>query len=59
VWKREGKRPFERPRHRREDDIKLDGSSGSGMWGMDWIDLAVGRDKWWTLVNSLFNLGVP
>ena len=29
------------------------------MWGMDWIDLALGRDKWWALVNSLMNLGVP
>jgi len=26
--------------------IILSGSSGSGMWGMDWIDMAQDRDRW-------------
>ena len=38
VGKREGKRPFGTPRHRRE--LILKGSSGSLMWGIDWIELA-------------------
>jgi len=27
--------------------------------GMDWIDLAKGRDRWWTLVNAVMNIWVP
>jgi hypothetical protein len=38
VGKPEGRRPLGRPRHRWEDNIKLN-LSGSGMWGIDWIDL--------------------
>ena len=29
------------------------------MWGMDWIELAEDRDRWWTLVNVVMNLRVP
>jgi hypothetical protein len=29
------------------------------MEGMDWIDLAKNRDRWWTLVNAVMNLWVP
>jgi hypothetical protein len=25
--------------------------------GMDWIDLAQNRDRWWTLVNAVMNFG--
>jgi hypothetical protein len=39
VWKLEGKRPFGRPRHRWEDNIKIDFQE-LGWSGMDWIDMA-------------------
>jgi hypothetical protein len=43
VWKPVGKRPFGRPRHRWEDNSKMDIQEvGSG--GMDWIELAQDRD---------------
>jgi hypothetical protein len=29
------------------------------MAGMDWIDLAEDRDRWWVLVNAVMNLRVP
>jgi len=27
--------------------------------GMGWIELAQDRDRWWTLVNAVMNLGFP
>jgi hypothetical protein len=32
---------------------------GDRMDGMDWIDLAQGRDQWKALVNTVMNLRVP
>jgi hypothetical protein len=29
------------------------------MGGMDWIDMAKHRDRWWALVNVVMNLRVP
>jgi hypothetical protein len=40
VRKSEGKRPLGEPRRRWEN-----GSSGSGMGGMDWIEMAQDRDR--------------
>jgi hypothetical protein len=28
-------------------------------WGMDWIELAKVRDRWWALMNAVRNLRVP
>ena len=51
VGKPEGKRP----RHRWEDNIKMD------LWevGGDWMELAQDRDSWGALVNMVMNLRVP
>jgi hypothetical protein len=58
VGKPEGKRPSGRPRRRWVDNIKLD-HRGTERDGMDWIDLALDRDQWRALVNTVMNLGVP
>ena len=57
VGKPEGKRPLGRPRHSWED-IKMD-LQEVGCWGMDWIELAQDRDRWWALLNAVMNLRVP
>jgi len=43
VGKPEGKRPLGRPRHRWEDNIKMD-LQEVRLGGMDWIDLAQNRE---------------
>jgi hypothetical protein len=58
MGKSERKRPLGRPRHRWEDDIKLD-RQVVGWQGMDWIELAHDRDRWQALVNAAMNLRVP
>ena len=58
VGKPEGKRPLGRPRHRWEDNIKMD-LQEVGCGGMDWIKLAQDRDRWQALVNVVTNLQVP
>jgi len=55
--KLEGKRPLGRPRSIWEDIIKMDLQEVG--WGMDWIDLAQGMDRWWVLVMAVMNLRVP
>jgi hypothetical protein len=53
-----GKRQLGRPRHRWEDDIKMD-LQEVGCGGIDWIELAQDRNGWWALVNAVMNLWVP
>jgi hypothetical protein len=55
VGKPEGGRPLGRPRHRWEDNIKMD-LREVGWGGMDWINLAQDRRA---LVNAVMNLRVP
>jgi hypothetical protein len=57
VGKSEGRRPLGRPRHRWEDNIKVDLREVG--WGIDWIDLAQDRDRWRALVNTVMNLRAP
>ena len=58
VGKPEGNRPLGRPRCRWEDNIKM-GLQEVGCMGMDWIELAQNREKWWACVNVVLNLRVP
>jgi hypothetical protein len=58
VGKPEGRRPLARPRHRWEDNIKMD-LQEVGWGGVDWIDLAQDRDRWWAVVYTVMNLWVP
>jgi hypothetical protein len=57
VGKPEGKRRMERPRPRREDNITED-IQEVGFGGMDWIELALDRDRWWAFVNVVMKLRV-
>jgi hypothetical protein len=58
VGKPEGKIPLGRPRHRWEDNIKMD-IQEVGRGGMDWTELAQDRDRWRAIVNAVINLRVP
>jgi hypothetical protein len=50
VGKPEGKRTLVRPRHRWEDEIRMDLSkTGLGGGGVEWIQLAQDRGQWWTV----------
>jgi hypothetical protein len=54
----EGKCQLVRSRHRREEYIKID-LQEVGWGGMDWIELAQGRDRWRAVVRNIVNLRVP
>jgi hypothetical protein len=56
--KPEGKRPLERPRRRRVNNIKMDHREIRGD-GMDSIDLVHDGHQWRALVKTVMNLRVP
>ena len=57
VGKPEGKRPLGRPRRRWEDNIKMDLQDVGGGGG-DRMELALDRDRWRALVNTVMNFRV-
>jgi hypothetical protein len=54
----EGKRPLERPRHRWEDNIKIDLREIGIDWS-NWILLARNRIHWRTFLKTVMDLRVP
>jgi hypothetical protein len=58
VGRPEGKRLLGRPRHRWEDNIKMD-LREIGIDGANWIRLAQDRVQWRAFVNMVMNLQVP
>jgi hypothetical protein len=58
VERPEKRRPLGRPRHRRENNIKID-LQEVGWEGADWIQMAQDRESWRAVVNAVMNLRVP
>jgi hypothetical protein len=58
VGKPTGNKLLGRPRHRWEDNIKLD-LQEVGCGYMDWIDVAQERDRRQAQVNAVMNLRIP
>jgi len=58
VWKPEGKSSLGRPRHRWEDNIKMDHQEVECSY-VDWIELAQDKERWQALVNAVMNIPVP
>jgi len=58
VGKPDGKRSLGRPRHRGNDNIKMD-LQEIGCGSMDWIELAQDMDRWRALVNAIMNFWAP
>ena len=57
VGKPEGKRPLGRPRHRWEDNIKMDLQEVGGRG--DWMELAQDRDRLRALMATVRDFRVP
>ena len=53
-----GKRPLGRPRHRCEDNIRMD-LEEIGINAGNWVDSAQDRNYWRALVNVALKLRVP
>jgi hypothetical protein len=58
VVKPEGKRLLGRPRHRWEDNIRMN-LQEVGCGGRDWIGLDQDKDGWRALKNAVMNPRVP
>jgi hypothetical protein len=57
VGKPQRKRQLERPRRRWEDNIRPD-IREIGREGGNWMHLALERDQWRAVVNTVMNLGI-
>jgi hypothetical protein len=57
VSRPQGKRPLVRPRHKWEDNIKLD-LREIGINAVNWIQLAQDRVQWQVFANTVMNLQV-
>jgi len=55
VGKPDGKRQLGRPKHRLEDNVKINFQE-VGCGAMYWLDLAQDRDRWRALVDVIMNL---
>jgi hypothetical protein len=53
-----GRRPLGRPRHRWEDNIRMN-LKEIGINTRNWVDLAQDTNYWRALVNATMNLRVP
>jgi hypothetical protein len=58
VGRLEGKRPLGKPRHRWEENIKMD-LREIGIDGSKWIQLVQDRVQWRPFVNTVMNLRIP
>jgi hypothetical protein len=58
VGKPEGKRPLRRPRHRWQDNIKMDLQEVGRGYG-DWMKLAHEKNRWRALVGTVRDFRVP
>ena len=58
MGKPEGKRPLGRSMRRWEDNIGMDIQEVVCV-GMDWIELAQDRVRWWAFVNAVMNFRFP
>jgi hypothetical protein len=57
VGKPEGRRPLGRPRHRWEDNSRIDLREVECGF-VDWMELAQDRDRWRALVSAEMNLRI-
>jgi hypothetical protein len=55
--KPEWQRPLGRPRHRWEDNIRMD--LGEIWEVVDWMHLAQDRDQWRAVLNTVMNFRIP